>query len=175
MKQNDSTDAQRFEGKDAGLSEVFALATGKEVSWSPEEFGAIFQYQLSAAWECELDYTDPNLTTRFRGLSQADRRAPGSLMELYDDAHPSLALLKLAKDFARTAQKHPLSAIPKPVAIVLYYLAIASARVRRGQRITRLSDEELRRGLRWALRQSWVTGKPKDLLAQCETMIQNRP
>jgi hypothetical protein len=147
------------------LSEVFALGTDKEVSWSTEELRAILANQLSASLESELDYANPALTTKYLSLSQAGRPVPKNLEELFRDPHPSVTLLKLAKDFAKAAQKQPASAIPKDVALVLYYLSIAAGLARRGQRITQLTDDELRQGFDWAQKQPWLVEEARQLLA----------
>jgi hypothetical protein len=50
------------------------------------------------------------------------------------------------------------------VGTLLYYAAIAAARVRHGRSITRMGDSDLLRGLDWALRQPWVDPAVRTLI-----------
>jgi hypothetical protein len=102
-------------------------------------------------------------------LGGAEYAPPGTFGELFQHERPPLELLRLAKDFAKAAQANPGSAIPKEVAWVLYYLSIATALVRLRQRITHLSDVELRQGFDWVLAQSWVAD-PSRALAEAGRM-----
>ena len=162
----DSSNDKGFNAKQTRLSGVFALATETEVSWTAEELRAILANQLSVPLESELGHANPALTTKYLGLSQAGRPVPKSLGELFHDPRPSVTLLKLAKDFAKAAQKRPASAIPEDVALVLYYLSIAAGLARRGQRITQLTDDQLRQGFDWAQKQPWLVEEAKQLLAE---------
>ncbi len=148
------------------LSEVLALASGEKESWRPEELHDILAFQLSAPLEFELEHADRRLSTHFKSLSRAGQPPPRTLGELFRHLQPPVALLNLAKDYAKAAQKQPASGIPKNVALVLYYLSLAAALVRRGRRITQLNDSELRQGFDWALSQPWLVEEARTLLAE---------
>ena len=49
---------------------------------------------------------------------------------------------------------------------MLYFLTIVTAMIRCKERISRLNDESLRYGLRWALRQRWLDGPTRRILQQ---------
>jgi len=49
---------------------------------------------------------------------------------------------------------------------VLYYACIAAALLRLKARISKLSDADLSRGLRWAVEQPWLDEETKQLLAK---------
>jgi hypothetical protein len=79
-------------------------------------------------------------------------------------------LLTQLKDFARAGREHD-TLLPKEVATLLYFAAISLALVRRQQRITSLSDEQLRVGIEWGLSQSWVTDSVRQILRQAEESL----
>lgn len=81
---------------------------------------------------------------------------PLTLADLLHHPQPPLDLLRRVKDFAKFNRFDAASPLPPEVALLLYYGTIAVALIRLNQRITHLSDEDLRDGLAWVLRQPWV-------------------
>jgi len=75
-----------------------------------------------------------------------------------------LDLLRRVKDCAKSAVRDPDAPLPDDVATVVYFVAIAVALTARGERITRLTDEGLRWGFEWSLRQTWVAESLRPLL-----------
>jgi hypothetical protein len=75
--------------------------------------------------------------------------------ELLVHSAPPLSLLRLVKDFAKSSD-FGAAALPTPVALVLYYAAIAAAFVRHGTSISSLEAEGLRDGINWVLNQEWL-------------------
>lgn len=163
MQPHDSTDAV-LKSDPRRLANVFGLAEGTETCWSNDELRALLAQQLSAPLDFEVGTADPNLTTGLASLSQAGVPIPKTLGELLGHSRPPLKLLELAKGYAKAAQKNPVCGVPREVATVLYYASIAAALVRCGQSITTLNDKELRQGLAWAVRLSWIDARFKGLL-----------
>ena len=91
---------------------------------------------------------------------------PRSFADLLRHQSPHLELLELVKDFAKANADHPENGLPKEIAAVLYYACIAAALLRLKARISKLSDADLRRGLRWAAEQPWLDEETKQLLAR---------
>mgnify|MGYP000157574450 CR=1 FL=1 len=84
---------------------------------------------------------------------------------------PPLPLLELTRQFAKTCRP-PHSQVPIPVGMVLYFAAIATALLRCGRRITRLDDQGIRRGLKWALAQRWLDPALRDRFEQAMRLVQ---
>jgi hypothetical protein len=99
-------------------------------------------------------------------LSDAHGLVLKSFADLFHHSAPPVELLELVKSFAKANLDHPESALPGEIASALYYLSIAAALVRLDQRITRLSDADLARGLQWAGEQVWLDDATKELLAK---------
>lgn len=66
------------------------------------------------------------------------------------------------KNFAKSHLAHEYSPLPKEIVNGLYYAAIARARNRYQARITGLSEEKIRRGFEWCLRQAWVDAENQE-------------
>jgi hypothetical protein len=122
--------------------------------------GRILRDQLQAPLSEEL-------SSSIAGMRVQMDLAPTFLTfdDLFHDPHPPIEALKRAKDYAKTCRgNHEL--LPSEVATVLYYAALAAARVHLDETITHLSDEELRSGLQWSISQAWVDEKTKGLFRE---------
>ena len=97
-------------------------------------------------------------------VATAGAELTGTLGDLLlRDRTPSLDLLRALKDFAKREVTSSRASVPPDIALLLYYGSIIVARLRRGERISRLSDDDLRRGLNWAARQLWLDAHTRDL------------
>lgn len=134
--------------------------------WRPEELSAIFRHQMSAPILVDLGGFDPATASRLKNLSEAQCLLLKSFGDLFHHPVPPLELLTLTKDFAKANMNHPESALPGEVATAIYYLSIATAAVRLGERISKLTDADLRRGYAWTCAQHWVDPETKRLLLQ---------
>jgi len=134
--------------------------------WRPEELGAIFRHQMAAPVLVDLGGYDPGTAARLKRLSEAQSLLLKSFADLFHHPAPPVELLELTKDFAKANMDHAQSSLPSEVAAALYYTSIAAALVRLGARITRLPEEELRRGLLWTREQAWLDEETKQLLLQ---------
>ena len=141
----------------ADNSRADALASMLEVDWAAgrpweeRELAAVLRHQLAAPLHVDL---------RTRGDE--------TVATFYDLLHhptPPIELLALAKDFAKACRADPDSPLPREVAAVIYFGAIAVARRRCGTLITQLSPEELRAGVEWVLAQPWVDPATRELFA----------
>ena len=142
------------------------MAAGAESSrlWRPEEVAAIFRHQMAAAALIDLAGFDPAMAARLRTLTDAQGLLLKSFGDLFQHPAPPVELLELTKSFAKANMNQAESALPGEVAAALYYLSIASALARLNQRISRLSDADLRRGFLWTKGQPWVDGAMRQLL-----------
>jgi len=123
--------------------------------WNTDELAAILRHQLTTPLHVDL-----------AGLGDAAGRlkeeaaASGLLLKSFGDllAHPRppLGLLKMMKDFGKACRISPVSAIPREISSIIYFASILAAMTKRTRRITKLSDSDLRKAIRWALEQSWL-------------------
>jgi hypothetical protein len=134
--------------------------------WRPEEMAAVFRHQLAAPLVVDLGGLAPPAERRLAALAAAQSAPAQSFADLLRHQSPPLALLELVKDFAKSNAEHPENGLPKEIAAVLYYACIAAALLRLKARISKLSDADLSRGLRWAAGQPWLDEETKQLLVR---------
>ncbi|HNQ88838.1 MAG TPA: hypothetical protein PKM73_09510 [Verrucomicrobiota bacterium] len=152
---------------DAGhLSDLLGLEPGERRVWRPEDLGAVFAHQMAAPVVFDLGGADAPTARVLRLLVEAQGLLIKSFGDLFRHPCPPLELLRLTKDFAKANRDHPEAVLPVEVANALYYASIAAALVRRGTRITRLSDAALRRGFACVSAQPWVDAPMRKLLEQ---------
>ena len=125
-------------------------------TWSADELASILKHQLSASLQSDLFKAMPDETIAGDSIAEHQAFLEGSYRDLLSHIAPPLALLRLVKDYAKTCRSRRRGLIPDDVATVLYYAAIVAARVRLSENITSISDQSLRRGLKWALAQPWL-------------------
>lgn len=128
---------------------------------SAAEMGEVFRHFLQTPVEAVLaDSAD--------GLIDSAATPPRSghattFAQLISSDAPSIDLLQRVKRFAKLAMGSDEGDLPREIAGVVYFGAIAVALVRARTRITSLSDRELRDALQWASRRSWLTESIKEL------------
>jgi hypothetical protein len=149
------------------------LSAGKERArlWRADELTAIFRHQLASPVLVDLGGYDPGTAVRLKTLSAAQSLLLKSFGDLLQHPAPPVELLKLTKEFAKANMDHPESALPQEIAAALYYASIAAALVRLDTRISKLKDSELKKGLQWAIDQSWVDEQTKHLLALAQQRL----
>jgi len=130
--------------------------------WEPDELGLILEHQLAAPLEFDIVGVEPDQLEELRSVET------GPAIETFGDLvfhpRPPVRLLELTKEFARASRGHPDRPLPDEVASALYLASIVVALARCGKRITGLSDDGLRYGLTWALKQAWLEGAIRELL-----------
>jgi hypothetical protein len=104
-------------------------------------------------------------TLSLPGDGQGKDATATTLSEWFALEQPPLEGLVQLKEFGRSAREHGQS-MPKEVATVLYFSAIAMAHLRCGRRITSLEDAKILAGVRWALDQPWVDGPVRELMQE---------
>ena len=148
------------------LSDLLGLEPGRTRLWRPEDLEAGFAHQMAAPVVFDLGGADAPTARVLRLLAEAQGLLIKSFGDLFRHPCPPLELLRLTKDFAKANRDHPESVLPPEVANALLDASIAAALVRRGTRISRLSDAELRKGFGWVSAQPWVDAPMKELLEQ---------
>lgn len=121
--------------------------------WGAEELGAILKHQLATAVLPDLSDIGP----KSKNLSPLKPRTANlTFSQTLTTSNPPIELLKLIKEFSKVHWNSTKSGIPKEVAMVLYYAAIATAMNHGHTSITKLSRESLNGGFAWVLNQDWI-------------------
>lgn len=140
------------------LAGLLECASSDQPLWRMEDLGGILAHQLGLPLGVQ-----PGL----RLVAESTEAANALALTLRDVLHgpgaPSVELLAQIKQFAKQQRLAAEAALPREICTVLYYGSIAAALVRRGQRISRLSDDELVRGMSWMSGQSWVDAETRSL------------
>jgi len=162
MQENDG---QMSNSKSAALSSILELQKETAHAWKTDELGAILKHQLDAPLRLALGNLSAEVAHQ---LTRFDSRQtePKNLGELLSDKEPPLELLALTKRFAKRCNSDPDAPLPREIAMLLYYAAIAVAKLRHGQKMSALQNETLKRGLEWGRSQPWVDVRLRALLAE---------
>jgi hypothetical protein len=124
--------------------------------WPAEELGAILRHQLATSIQLDLEGLGGTLKTRLIALSPAQQPGKLTFGELFQLAHPSLDLLQLVKQFAKSSRVRGETGLPAEIATVIYLASIVVALLRCNTRISEQSDEALAYGVQWVIDQPWV-------------------
>jgi len=154
-----------------GLAALSSFDAADDAAWSDADLRALLRHQLATPIQVDL-----------RGLCALERERTVAVLDtggvllksfgnLFAHPHPPVAMLRLIKDYAKVAGTGPHARLPGAVATVLYFLAISAALVKCQTRITRLSDEALRKGLEWCLSQPWVDDESRKLWQEAGRIV----
>lgn len=162
-----SMSTPEFESTSAArLAEFLESAAGEEGCWGPEDLGGLLRHQLSAPLEFDPGDLSENAARRAQqALSHCDATL-GSFRDLFQHPNPPLDLLRLTKWFAKSSRSRINSPLPREIATLLYFAAIAAAYTRCQTRITQLDDAALREGLEWGAQQCWVDDETRSLFQE---------
>lgn len=136
----------------ADLTEFVPLAALFRMAPNASDLAACWRELTESDLLFDLGDASPELSSRIAH----DGLAPRSLGELVRRRGPTLDLLELAKQFAKSNRGNPDSPLPVEVSTALYYVAIAAALVAHGELITDLAHDSLRSGFEWLASQSWT-------------------
>lgn len=153
------------------VAAVMSLGDAPARVWRPDELGAVFRHQMAAPVSVDLGSLDRGIRGKLKTLTEASGLLLKSFRDLFQHPAPPLELLRLVKEFAKLNREQPESLLPSDVATVLYYLSIAAALVRWDDRISALTDDELRRGFAWTLSQGWIDEPAKELVNSASEML----
>lgn len=159
----------RFQQRQTGtLSELIAFDSNDRAVWPVQQLRrALHDHLRSSLTAVVLDRDLVN------SLSSATGPSVATFRELLHHAQPPLDLLYLVKDYAKLIREDPRSHVPPDVAILLYYGCIAVALLRHGRRISSLSDDDLRCGFNWAVRQNWIDDPTRCLFLDALTSLRS--
>ena len=154
----------------AALSHMMDPAGPPAPAWSQEDLRAMLAHQLATplVYDLSADRDSHELLGRLH--ESADRDRLPCFADLLADRAVPVELLTLVKRFAKAQLKSQDDALPREIASVLYYAAIAAG-LRTGVRVTHLDDAQLRAGLKWVVQQPWVDPTLQSLCSQAAEHI----
>jgi hypothetical protein len=160
-----------FMTRPEGLARILALDDHTTELWNPGELQAMWQHQLSAPIDIDLETV---VSVRATELRNAARNTPfkgKSFADLLLDPAPPLELLILTKEFAKQMLKDAEETQLKDVASALYYATYAAGLLRCGALIGSMNREELRPGFDWMLKQTWLDENTKRLVTEARNSL----
>jgi len=78
------------------------------------------------------------------------------------------------KDFAKLHMIGQASYLPHDVAAVVYYATLAVALLHGHDRMTRLTDDDLARGIAWAMAREWIEPEIAGILRKARDELEHR-
>ncbi|MFN3167066.1 MAG: hypothetical protein ACE37H_08385 [Phycisphaeraceae bacterium] len=143
-----------------GLPRMLDLSLPHQPNWRPGELAEIFDAELRAPIAEDLFGVSPSVIRAWRGVCRERGLAGcGRLIDLIEHPSPPVGLLVLLKRYAKVHARHASAGLPQDVAKALYYLAIIVALINCGERISGLSDGQLRSAMRWWRGVPWLEGR----------------
>jgi hypothetical protein len=175
--------ASVFKAEPPRLAAMLEVEPTRGRAWHPDELAAILKHQLAAPVleDVEGQPSGQLLSKEREGASHPPTGSPaaahalaeserrGSRQEgitfddLFHRPDPPVGLLRSVKEFAKANRNRPSSVLPNEIATLLYFGSIVVALKRCGQRITSLTDRDIRAGLDWVLGQGWVDERTKSV------------
>jgi hypothetical protein len=157
-----------------GLAGILTLDGAETELWAADEMRAIWQHQLAAPLEIDLNTMESGLPT---GLTTSPEIKPllmKTFGELFGHSHPPVELLDLTRQFALQTLRESENPHLKQVAKALYYVSMAAC-LDRCAKPPLLPEAELRSGIDWALNRIWLDQKTKQLLVHARKLLADEP
>ena len=128
-----------------------AVCCPEVVDLAPADFADSLRHQLAAPLDPQPD------------LGVDDDDAPITLADLLAHPAPPAEPLRRVKDWAKPHMGEHGGELPREVAGVLYFAAVAADRVRGSGRVSELSNDQVAAGAAWALRLPWLDAGAAEL------------
>lgn len=150
----------------AGASQLADLLHSEGIgqSWSPSDYSAMWQHQLSCQLQAIGQHINPKLSDELQAALSDTSDQKMTIGQLLHEAGSSVALLDLVKRVAKTMRNDPEGGLPPDITTALYFSLIAATLVQHGTLISSLTNEHVREGLEWSSRRSWIDEKTRLLL-----------
>jgi hypothetical protein len=163
------TDSRTMHADTKKLATLLDPADDSATFYTGADPALILKHQLEAPLADELSSPICGPEGRATPLVNLDPSLK-TFADLLYHADPPLDLLKRTKEFAKSCRAYP-ELLPPVVSTVIYYAAIAVARLRHHVMITELDDARLKNGLQWSIDQPWVDEKLRGLFREGITSL----
>ncbi len=138
------------------LAQVMRLGQSHHVEWAPDDLAQMLEHLLSSDLALELTSLDQVSAEMISQVASSGDRPLQTIRDVLTDPNPPHQLLNWLKQYARTKSARHSGPLPTPVASVLYFASIVSARLRCQTTLTTFDDATVIEAIRWALDQSWL-------------------
>ena len=147
------------------LSQLIAFDSEDRAVWPAKELRAMLRNQMGLHLRGLGGQS--GMRTQLIEKLIADTDPPvRTFSDLLRHPKPPLALLQLVKECAKRSRDNPASPLPPEIWLLLYHGCITAALICWDERISSLSDDELRTGMSWGARQPWVDEATRNLFFQ---------
>lgn len=143
------------------MSTLLELGQSPRDQWLPDELAAMLKHQFAVPLQLGLGTLSAEVVHELRESGEDPLLTLGELTRL---PHPPVRILRLIKRFAKMCRADAENALPGELVMFLYFISIALALVRDGQRISDLPDHRLRRGLRWLRKMPWLDEQTHEIV-----------
>lgn len=169
------------ETKTYDLARMLRAGEVNEMTWSNDELGQLLQEALDepipSNWSMpsvskyadSLDVIDDdNIPSE---METASTIIKPSKRDLILERRFSFGIVEQLKAEAKALRTEESSGVPKEVATVVYFCAIAAALVHYNKRITSLRDAKIVDAFDWCLKRSWMSPDLQSLLEQAKAKL----
>ena len=154
-----------FMKKPEGLTRILSIDEDVKELWQAQEIEAMWRHQLAAPIGIDLETVISVTGTELRKSPHFEAFRQKTFADLFRDPSPPLEVLKLTKEFTKQTLRDCEEGQLRELASALYYASYAAALIYHGQCIGSMSENELRPGFNWALRQGWIDEQTKKLIS----------
>ena len=160
-----TTESSALTAPSGRLAELLLVDDRTPTRWSDADLAAMLEAQLRRTLRDELGAV--------RGAGRLSSSAAGvTFAHALTAPEADIESVRAIHRFAKFMRSDPLAGLPEELATVLYFAAIAAARVHHGLTISTLDAAAVRNGLAWCLGRAWLSD---DLSQLCRTARDAEP
>jgi hypothetical protein len=165
------SDPDLSHGSAERLSELLSVDAGEEALWPRSDLEAMLRHQMDSPLLFDLERTDSADSRELVAMTRVTVAPLETFRDLVLHPAPPIGMLLLLNRFAKARGHAGAPVLPRDIASALYYLSVALARVRHGQRISGLDDAALAQGLDWAIGRRWIEPAIRAVYKECKGKI----
>jgi len=144
------------------LSQLIVFDSEDRAVWPAKELRGMLRHQMRVHLRGFGGRSEMRTQLIEKIIAEADPPIQ-TFSDLLRHPKPPLSLLRMITEFAKRARDNPASSLPPEISLLLYHGCITAALVCWDERISTLSDDELRAGMSWGARQPWVDEATRNL------------
>lgn len=151
-------------------SESLADLWSAALAWEPGDWSAILAMPLAELATLDLSSELSAASRSYLKQIVTAGWATRPLSELLHAQAPPVVALTAIKELFKTHRTLEKSAVSRPVATLLYYLAILLAKHHCHERISSLTDAQIDEGIAWSLKQEWIDATTRQVIEACRSV-----